>query len=425
MADYGFATGYYSRAMPVYKDGLIYIASSAFELIILPGLPGVGCWMLALNFTDGSLVWRTQLSTDTFSIVTGSPNLEGNSIYVGLSSTESGAILTVPGYNCCHTSGRVLSVDTTTGHINWNTPSIPDDLRGVGLYSGAAVWMSGMPIFGDYLYFGTGQLYQVPSAVSACYVANPLNQSCADRRVLFDSIVKVNKHTGAIAASFRASAADVWNIACVLTFLPGCQPVPALDYDITDVIISAFHRRVFATSKSGFFWVFDLDLNYITTTSLIQGNSNGGGYEWEQAYQEAILLSNVGVYLAANNGGRATWSLPDGTLVSSGGGAWIKYDGHANLKWVTPTPNADGAYGSPAVTNDVVFSCTNALGLLVALNTRTGAILWSYQTIGSMSGAPVIVGDEVYWPLGPGTNLGPPTVNQHAFLVFKLSYGHH
>ena len=421
MVDYGFPAGYFARPMPIYRAGVMYLGSSNYQSVLFPGVPGVGTSLLAINFDDGALLWKSQLSSDLFSVVTGSPVLEGNRIYLGLSSSESAAPLVIPGYVCCEGSGRILAVDANNGAILWNTPTIPDDLRGVGKYSGGAVWLSNMPIQGNSLYAGSGQMYQVPPDVNTCFTNNPLNGSCADRRVLFDSVIKLNKNTGEIQASVRLSAADTWNIACAIPGLPGCQTGPAHDFDITNIMLSTQGpKRVYASSKSGFFWSLDENLNIIKSQSLIPGSYNDGGFEWMQAMRDAPHFSDRQLYLANNNGGRYNWTLPDGTPVTTGAGAWIRFDGNLTIKWVTVPPNLDSPYGSPALTNDVVFGSTRYLGLLVALNKDNGQIVWSYQTSGSVSGSPAIVGNEVYWPAGPGTNFGPPTVGQTAFYVFEI-----
>jgi outer membrane protein assembly factor BamB len=111
------------------------------------------------------------------------------------------------------------------------------------------------------------------------------------------------------------------------------------------------------------------------------------------------------------------FTLPNGTNVTFG--VWTRYDGNGNLKWATVPPNGDQVYGAVTLTNDVLFGQSKIKGLLVAINTDSGDILWTYQTSGGMTGAPAIVDDVVYWPTGIGNN--PSNyVDQKQFLTFEL-----
>lgn len=419
MVDYGFPLGYYSRVTPTYIEdlNLLVVASASNKGLLNPGVPGVGAWAFALNATDGSSSWKTQVSTHLYAIVTGSPTVLGQTVYLGVSSGEAAAPL-IPGYPCCSFAGRALSLRASDGAINWSLDTIPADLVGPGKYSGAAVWNGAFVVVGDHLYFGTGQLYSQPASVDACIEADPTNTSCVDERVNFNSILKVNRHTGEIVAKRRLSSADCWNIACVLRFLPGCSRTQAYDFDVTNVMVSIKNKRLYVSSKSGFLWVFDYDLNLINFDVLIPG-STSGGYVWQGALGDDSKTSKVGVYLPNNNGASRTWTLPNGTLVA-GSGAWVKYDGDGNLKWATPPPFLDSVTGPLGLTNDVVFGSTRNNGLLAALDADSGAILWSLLTGKPMASGMAIVGKEVFWTTGPGTVFSATAPTQKSLLAFTL-----
>ena len=299
---------------------------------------------------------------------------------------------------------------------------IPQDLQGYDKFSGASIWGSTPVIAGNRIYIGTGQLNKVPISVQACILANPLNASCINRSVLYDSVVGLNKHTGKIEVSFRASPADVWNIACVFGgSIPGCQclGVCDYDYDITGLTYSKKNNILFATSKSGFVFALDRDLNVLWLDQFVNGSASGG-IVWQNALRDHVQVRKLGLFVQQANDRRYNFTLPNGTIYKSG--VFIRYNGLGDVVWAAPTPDGDKAYGPVALTNNVLFGSTRAKGLLVAMHANTGQVLWTYQTNGSMSSGCAIVGNDVFWPLGPGTVLSPGIVDQDKIVAFTIDH---
>ncbi len=413
ITDYGFAVGYYARAGMIFKGGLAVGGTASYKNLLTPGIPNVGAWAFAVNVTDGSLKWKTQVSTHIYAIITQDFLLDDDSAVVGISSGEAAAPL-VPGYQCCSFVGSTVKLAIADGSIHWNTPNIPPALAGVGKYSGAASWGGRAIRVGAYIYQVSGQLYQETAAAAACSIADPHNASCTDRDVLFDSVIKMKRSNGEIVASFRASAADVWNIACFFGgAIPGCQGGPSYDFDITNVMYSIGTRQIIATSKSGWAWFLDLDLNLVSSQSVVAGSASGG-MAWHAALVDSHNARNVRVFISNNNGAKLNLTLLDGTVVKSG--AWAALDGHGQVKWITPSVN-DNAYGSLAVSNDVVFGATRFGGLLTALKTTDGSILKQWASKGSMIAAPLIMKNRLVWSTGPGNILGAGLTNQNQLLV--------
>lgn len=416
LSDMGFPAPYYGRARLVYKDGLLIGATASRGNLLLPGVPGVGAWVFAVNATDGSLVWKTQISTHIYAIVTQDITLDGDHIYVGLSSGEAAAYYVAPAI-CCSAVGSTTKLRTGDGGIIWSSPNIPAELVGAGKYSGASTW-GGAPVrVGNFLYQSSGQLYTVPADVAACITSNPTNWSCIDDRVMFDGVIKRNANTGEIVGYFRAKPNDVWNIACILTFLPGCQtPSAAYDHDITNIMYSQATRQLIATSKSGYTWYLDTDLQVINSAIIAVG-STAGGMTWHAALNDNVNPEELGVYIGNNNGGKRNVTV--GSTVINWG-FWARQDGLGNTKWITPCPEQDGAYGSISLTNDLVLASTRFKGLLVIMNANTGAILNTIKTKGSMTASPLVTKNKLVWPTGPGTMLAGGLVNQNQMLVLGL-----
>ncbi|CAH6421308.1 PQQ-binding beta-propeller repeat protein [uncultured virus] len=421
-ADYGLPVAHYSRTTPTYvkvgTEELIILASNANASILNPTS---GAWIFAVSFTSGELVWKSVVSSNNWTLVTQSPAIEKNFIYVGTSSSETSAPYVSPNAPCCRNVGTLYKYRAGDGSKVWSTPMIPAYLQGYSKYSGASIWGSSPIVVGNRVYVGTGQLYKVPSNVSSCILANPLNTSCIDSRVHHNSVVGLNKYTGEIEVSFKASGADIWNIACVFGgSIPGCQclGVCDYDYDITGLSYSKKKQIFFATSKSGFVFALSLNLNLLWIDQFVNGSASGG-IVWSNALRDHNKLDKLSLYVQQANDRRYNYSLANGSISNSG--VFIRYNGLGEVVWATPTPNGDKAYGPVALTNDVLFGSTRTNGLLVAMHARTGSVLWTYQTNGSMSSGCAIAGRDIYWPLGPGTVIpGTGIVDQNKIVAFTL-----
>jgi len=153
LASYGLtgsADGrYHSRTTPAVVKGVIYLGTQE------------GAWLLAISATTGALLWKTQLesaASDPFALITSSPTVVNETVYVGVASLEEGIAGFVPDYPCCKARGSVVAVQANKGKIKWKTYTTP-----VG-YSGAGVWGSNLPLDVDrgLVYAGTGNNYSHP-----------------------------------------------------------------------------------------------------------------------------------------------------------------------------------------------------------------------------------------------------------------------
>src|SRR5690348_1939031 len=79
-----------------------------------------GANLMALDRQTGALHWKTQIDNQGMAIITGSPVVYGDVVYVGISSNEE--ILAIPNtYACCVFRGSVVAVDANTGKVLWKT----------------------------------------------------------------------------------------------------------------------------------------------------------------------------------------------------------------------------------------------------------------------------------------------------------------
>lgn len=303
----------------------------------------------------------------------------------------------------------------------------PPSLSGVGKYSGLSIWGQ-MVLYKNYLYVATGQLYQSPPAVAACLVLNPTNLSCIADEILFDSIVKIRvpegkPERGQIVGSYQTLAADTWTAACLLGY-PGCQAGPSFDFDATNIMISEKSKTLFFTTKQGMLYSLDLDLNFNWARSYVNG-SIFGGYQFQGALDDDKKEKDIRIFLPNNNGYRYNFTLPNGNITNTG--SIVSYMGNGTVEWITPVPGGgplgDTAYGALALTNKLIVASTRYQGIILFLNKKTGQILRTLQTAGSISSAPAIANKAIYYPVGPGStaiSFNRPMVLQNVILKIGL-----
>lgn len=118
-----------ARATPVVAGDKVIVGTQG-------GPAGGGGKLLAYNKDTGSLLWNTTLDTHFAAIITQSANVHGNTLYVGVASSEETLAAFIPGYVCCSFRGSMLAIDVNTGAIIWKTYTVPPG------YSGGSVWGS-------------------------------------------------------------------------------------------------------------------------------------------------------------------------------------------------------------------------------------------------------------------------------------------
>jgi len=74
-------------------------------------------------------------------------------------------------------------------------------------------------------------------------------------------------------------------------------------------------------------------------------------------------------------------------------------------------------YGATSLTNNVVFAQDRTKGNLYGLNARHLNVLWTFNVLAPMSGAPAIVNKEVFWGTGATNFANPPPRQLYAFKI--------
>ena len=242
----------------------------------------------ALSKVSGQPVWHTTLATDRGAIITSSPVVVGDRVYVGVSSGQEGIAVSTRDYVPTF-RGSVAALDANDGHILWQTFTVPPG------FTGGAVWSSTVAVdpARHAVYLTSGNNYSVPGAVAACQIAatNPVElDACLPADDHIDSIVSLNSDSGAVTWGQRFEGADTWTVSCLkLGFVPAtpCPSPAGPDFDFgAGANLFSFHRdgvrhdAVGAGQKSGMYWALDRDTGRTLWATQVGPSGPLGGILW-------------------------------------------------------------------------------------------------------------------------------------------------
>ena len=153
ISDYDGQQGAFSRVSPaVHADAII------FGDILSATEPHDGADVMAVTRASGELRWIAKVDNNAGAVITGSPVVVGDVVYVGVSSIERESLATNPDYPCCSFRGSVVALDANSGRILWKRYMTPDNFGSTDQYSGNAVWQPpAIDLTRGLLYIGTGK----------------------------------------------------------------------------------------------------------------------------------------------------------------------------------------------------------------------------------------------------------------------------
>jgi polyvinyl alcohol dehydrogenase (cytochrome) len=371
-----------------------------------------GANIMAVDRSTGNLRWITKVDSHPAAIITGSPVVMEDVIYVGVSSNEE-SLAVQTSYPCCSFRGSIVAIHANTGRILWQTYTMPDNFTQTDGYSGGAVWQPPAidPTRG-LMFIGTGNNYEVPESVKQC-LQNSSQQSSGQQSSCFaaddhfDSVMALHLYDGAIKWSRRLQAEDVWTVACVQDPNPVSCPEPSSpDYDFSGSGPNLIGNIVGFGQKSGMYWAFRPENGHLIWHTMVGPGSTLGGIEWGSA------TDGQRIYAAISNGDRKPYPLIDGS--STTGGAWSALDVKTGkILWQTADPTGAIDPGAVSVANGVLFAPSFS-GNMHALDASSGKILWTFPSGGSVIDGPSIVDGVVYWGSGY-KKIKPGTPNNKVF----------
>lgn len=420
-----------ARATPAVADKLLILGNLSGRFIQAFGQPAPQpARVIAVDKDTGDKVWVTQVDNTQLSFVTNSAIVYHDTAYVGVASNEELIAAFVPPANWqWQFRGSVVALDVKTGNIKWKTYTVPAG------YYGGSVWGSTGAVDNKnkLLFMSTGNNYAVPQSVLLCLSQGTPASQCMSPDNHFDSVIALDLDSGQIKWGARGLPSDVWSVACGLntpgfvidTNFPGVygncpnqNPNTAgPDYDFAQGPMLLGDGLVGAGQKSGIFWAFDRATgNLVWKTQAAPGGITGG-LQWGSATDGDRIFfaaSNSGTAQAGGGTGAKPWTLKDGTVTVSGG--WGALDRKTGaVLWTTQDPIGSRSEAPVSAANDVVFGCNLApnVGRMVAMNAKTGAILWSYDSGGMCNAGASISDGMVFW--GNGTFAGTGTKKVFGF----------
>ena len=375
----------------------------------------------ALDASTGTLLWTQKVGEHFLSRITGAPSFYDGHLYVPVSAFEERFGLDLS-YQCCTFQGSVVALDATTGEQLWKTHVIaqaPKPTRknshGVQLWgpAGASVWNSPtIDAKRQALYVGTGNAFTEPAAKTS------------------DSIVALDLKTGKVLWTYQAVENDASMNDCPKDGSGEDCPKhqgPDHDYGSSPILLNTPKGRiVLATSKSGTVSALDPDRNgsllwKINLADKTPGPSGliafGGAADADNAY----LALEDGTFAAVNfTTGKQVWRTRVQSLDD------LAPDNPSRTKAGLRFGQAAAVTGIPGV----VFA-GGYDGILRALSTSDGKVLWqvntvkSFQTIngirakgGSMGGpGPTVVNGMLY--VGSGYNQLGSGIAGNVLLAFS------
>ncbi len=375
-----------------------------------------GANVMAVNRQTGTLRWITKVDPHAAAIITGSPVVQGDTIYVGVSSSEE-SLATDPSYPCCSFRGSMVALNADTGAIIWQTFDMPDNHGQPDGYSGGAIWQPpAIDVKRGTIFVGTGNNYEVPQSVKTCLseMAGSAQAACFDPADLYDTALALDLQTGHVKWSKRVQGTDVWTVACTKNPNPVSCPEPSSpDYDLSGSGPNLLPNFVGFGQKSGIYWAFNPDNGNILWTSMVGPGATLGGIEWGTA------TDGERIYVAITNGKNLAYPLINGMTITWG--AWTALDvGTGRILWQTADPAQAIDPGSVSVANGVMYAGSFS-GNMHALDTKTGKILWTFASGGSVIDGPAIVGGTIFWGSGY-KHITPGTPNNKLF-AFSVKKG--
>ena len=392
------------------RTGVLYSGSADIPLVFFGDIVAN---LYAVNARTGELVWSRSADDHPSATLTGTPAINGGTLYVPVSSLEVIAAVDSD-YECCTFRGKLMAVDARTGDVLWehfSVPQVPTEqgktAAGTRILgpSGAPIWTSPtIDLAVNRLYVGSGQNYSSPADGNS------------------DALLAVDLKNGERAWQLQFTAGDAWNVACMMAGNPGCpeEDGPDLDQSSSPILVTRAdgERILVAGHKDGSVTGHDPDKDGETLwrAKIGRGSIQGGVHfgmaaEGERVYVPINDMNNT------RNG-----DVLDPDAARPGLHALDAFTG--KVLWSTVRENtcsAERPYCDPGIsapitaTPGVVFA-GHLDGHLIAYDGASGKVLWDYDTTREVSGVNGITGRG-----GSMSGAGPIVADGH--VIANSGYG--
>jgi polyvinyl alcohol dehydrogenase (cytochrome) len=320
-----------------------------------------GATLYRLDRDTGAVQWKVVTNEHPLAQINASPVVVDGLVLQGVASFE----VTIPKSEYTF-RGSIGAYDADTGTEVWRLYTTPDDATGgagVGIWSTPAVDLKR-----GVLYVGSGNTYAEPTAPLA------------------DSILAIDYKTGAVAWSRQFTYPDVFSAG---------HPA-GKDADVgasPNLWRSKGRALVGAGDKAGVYHALDRDTGELVWETMLTPGSFFGGEIGSGALVDGklVVVSNVGD--PATN---APTNVAKVFALDPGSGAilWEAEDFPGQI------------FAPVGAVRGVAFVGT-AAGTLAALDTRTGARLWTHDAPTRTGCGPSFVNGRVLWGYGFTLFSGP------------------
>jgi polyvinyl alcohol dehydrogenase (cytochrome) len=333
----------------------------------------------ALDAQKGTLLWKTQVETHPMARIVGTPTLNGDRLYVAVSSTEDVAAAD-PGYGCCTFRGSVAALDIAGGRMVWKSYTVLEaavptrkNSAGVQEFGPAGAGISSPPT--------------IDTKRNVLYVATGGSPTGLEQS-LTNAVVAFNLEDGKLRWVKQLSRPDAGPIGSGFTSSPVLRT------------LATGNQVLVAGQKSGVVYGLDPD--------------HGGDTLWQTKIGDGAGAAGLAGGIAS---GVVSVVGPPGVEGSPGGVAWGSAADHRNIyvattgglaqasnasgsltaldlktgaaRWHTPSPQPACAWGTPNCSHGQAQAVTvmpgsaisgSTDGHLRAYSTIDGKILWDYDT---------------------------------------------
>jgi polyvinyl alcohol dehydrogenase (cytochrome) len=327
--------------------------------------------LFALDAKTGTQIWKTRIDAHPMTMATSAPIYYDGRIYIGISSREEVVMAGNPKYECCTFRGGVAAFDAKTGAQVWRFYTVPEepkeqgkDKQGRRIFgpSGVGVW-STVAIHPDEkrVYITTGDDYTKPESMMS------------------DAIMALDLDTGKLVWSYQATHGDVWNMNC---FQNPKDCGPDHDFGTTAIAFKGAggKKLIGAGQKSGWFYAVDPKDGKLVWKTEVGPGGFLGGIEFGDATDGERIY--VGI---SNHPKQGSVSALDGVT--------------GKILWQTMNPDGKANFGPVSVTgtgdNRLVFA-GSAGNFIRAYESKSGKILWEFDTGGGVGGGPTIADGVLY-----------------------------
>jgi polyvinyl alcohol dehydrogenase (cytochrome) len=329
---------------------------------------GIGKTLFKVDKATGRVQWRATTNTDPYSQINASPILVGNLVIIGTAQFEE-----VVGKPPATFRGSIGAFDAATGRQLWNFFTTPNDKTSGG---GEGIWST--PCVDEslgLLYVGVGQNISAPTGPLA------------------DSLLAIDVRTGKLKWHKQFTRHDVFGL--------GTFSGKDADVGASPNLWSVDGREMVGVGqKSGFYYALDAATGQLLWAAHLSPGSVFGGALGSAAYVDGAIIasSNVGDTNNAVTNASVVTALDPAT----GHALWVDHETGVVFGPISAAPGVAfvGTTSNP-------LGRGPSVGRYLALDTKTGSVLWSFVPPAHAGGGAAIVEGNVLWGYGFAL-FGPP-----------------